>query len=220
MPREAHEPPPAVAPIAGVLAWVLPGLGHAYRGEPARGGLIGLGVLGLFFGGLLIAGLAAVDTTSKRFETRLSFVGQAAVGPIAIAVNQLHQSRFKAPDPSSPGEIRHAAPNETIQDGRIVAGGPPPMRVSVGKINEIGVLYALLAGMLNFIAILDALLPGPRGGGRGETPTGTEGQGSRPRGAGEGEPVRGSSVIAETLAGGRAGTGPARSGSGEEKARG
>lgn len=156
-------------PLAGMLAWVLPGLGHIVGGRKARGVGVMVGVLGLFFGGLLIGGLTVVDRLSDRTETRLSFYGMAFVGPVAIAIDRLHQAGFKGVDPMRPAHAprRHALPHETIDNGTIRPAGPgegPPLRRSVGKVNEIGVLYCLIAGMLNFIAILDALLPPGRGG--------------------------------------------------------
>jgi len=205
--RSSHRPSPGnepggVSPIAGLLAWVLPGLGHVYRGEPARGAMVAVGVLGLFVGGVLIGGLAVVDTTSSRFETRISFAGQVFAGPVVIATNRIHQSRYKAPDPQDPSVRRHAGPEESIRDGRIVPGGPPTLTLSVGRINEIGVLYVLIAGMVNFIAILDALLPGRpiQAGGRGHA-EGQEQGGVEAR----------VSVIEQTLA---EGTGPRQDGSG------
>lgn len=135
-------------PLAGVLALVLPGGGHVMRGDLRRGVLIGVGVLGLFFGGLLIGGLSVIDRTSPRTETRLSFIGQAWVGPLAFAADVIHQTRFKVP--ASPGSSARRTPRPDES---------PAYTPSLGKANEIGVLYTLLAGMLNFIAFLDALLP-------------------------------------------------------------
>lgn len=151
-------------PAAGVLAWILPGLGHIISGRPARGFGVMVGVLGLFFGGLLIGGITVVDSRSERTETRLSYYGQVLVGPVVVIVDRFHQSSFKGVDPLRPSHAptRHALPHETIENGTIRpanAGEGPPVRRSVGKVNEIGVLYCLIAGMLNFIAILDALLP-------------------------------------------------------------
>ncbi|MBX3365026.1 MAG: hypothetical protein KF866_09695 [Phycisphaeraceae bacterium] len=162
----AHAQPEPVGfdAIAGGLALVLPGAGHFYRGDRRRGVFIAIGILGLFFGGLLIGGVSVVDRRSERHETRLSFIGQAFVGPTVFVVDAIHQSRFKG---VAEGEARprHPLPGETIRGGRIqpaMQGESPPMRPSLGKVNEIGVLYCLLAGMLNFIAFLDALFPSMR----------------------------------------------------------
>ena len=179
-PKEnpAHDADRATAgfdPAAGVLAWVLPGLGHFVAGRRARGVGVLVGVLGLFFGGLLIGGITVVDSRSDRTETRLSFYGMVFVGPVAIAVDRVHQAAFKGVDPMRPSHAptRHALPHETLDNGTIRSAGPgegPPIRRSVGKVNEIGVLYCLIAGMLNFIAILDALLPPGRSPQRGAKP--------------------------------------------------
>lgn len=161
-------------PVAGVLAVLVPGAGHIYLGQVARGLFIGGGVLALFFGGLLIGGLSVVDSRSARLENRISFYGQAIVGPVAVAVDRLHQARFKAidlrtgqPRPLNPDEVR--IPPGDPRNGRgfpIIApadparGEGPPYVKSQGKVHEVGLLYTVLAGMLNFIVIIDALFPG------------------------------------------------------------
>ena len=43
----------------------------------------------------------------------------------------------------------------TDPDGE-AGGGEPPGVVSHGRVNEIGVLYTAVAGMLNLLAIIDA----------------------------------------------------------------
>lgn len=134
-------------PFAAVLAYALPGLGHLTLREPRRALFIFLGVMGLFFGGIFIGGIDVVD----RNEDFWWFVGQAGVGPVAFAVDRLHQSYFKVPDPKSPGGRRTARPDEN-----------PPNNKSLGHPNEIGALYATIAGMLNIIAVVDCLWRTPR----------------------------------------------------------
>lgn len=149
--REKRKPENEFDPIAGLLALVLPGLGHAFQRRLSRALPIAAGVLGLFLGGLLIGGLSVVDLKSPRTETRISFIAQAFVGPIAFAVDRIHQARFKTwVRPSAGGPPVLAPPDQN------------KLQVSLGKVNEIGVLYTVLAGMLNFIAFLDALMPPAR----------------------------------------------------------
>lgn len=153
MSHEHHHDELGFDPVAGVLALVLPGLGHFARGDRFRGVMIAIGVLGLFFGGLLIGGMSVVDRSSLRPETRISFIGQAFVGPIALGVNYYHQTKLKVLVQETDRRtnrtiIRRAGPDEN-----------PRYRVSVGKMHELGVLAAILAGMLNFIVFLDALMP-------------------------------------------------------------
>ena len=162
---------------AGILAVLFPGAGHLLRGQIYRGVMACVGVMGLFLGGMLIGGVDVIDSK----EDRVWFLGQALVGPTAFAVDTLHQNRFKAwaqvPTVTGrPGwEKRTGHPDESRvwsdANGRYEwrpsaelddPAGPPNTK-SLAKMNEIGTLYATLAGMLNFIIILDALMPSKRG---------------------------------------------------------
>ena len=73
-------------PMAGIMALVLPGLGHIVLGLPRRGRLVMLGVLGLFLTGLLIGGLDAVDSHQDRWW----FYAQTLTGPVAFIADALH----------------------------------------------------------------------------------------------------------------------------------
>jgi len=73
-------------PMAGIMALILPGLGHFVLGMPRRARLIMLGVLGLFFTGLLIGGLDAVDSHLDRWW----FYAQVMTGPIAFITDAVH----------------------------------------------------------------------------------------------------------------------------------
>jgi len=157
-------------PIAGFAALALPGLGHMARGEVRRGLYAGAGVLGLFFGGVLIGGVDCIDSR----EDGLWFIGQALVGPVAFGVDALHQHHFKVLDPVSM-ELRTAHPGE-VRDEKTgfftpaipmispldASGKPlmlPPNSKGVGKMNELGTLFATVAGMMNLIVIIDAAFP-------------------------------------------------------------
>jgi hypothetical protein len=150
-------------PLAGLLAIVLPGLGHWFLGERARAVAIAAGVLGMFFGGILIGGIDVIDSR----EDTIWFVGEALVGPLAFGVDYAHQHHFKVfdeqPGPNGQmvrGPLRSARPDETRAPGGkavpAAAGQGPPNIKSLGRMNELGTLFATLAGMLNLIAILDA----------------------------------------------------------------
>lgn len=165
----ADRGPERFEPIAGLLAILLPGLGHFYLGERARAGLIASGVLGLFTGGVMIGGIDAIDSR----EDTIWFVGQALVGPLAFGVDYIHQNHVKIREPVGahealrlgvpPGTVarRSARPNEARdpQTALPAAQGPgirPPNSKSLGRMNELGTLFATIAGMLNLIVIIDA----------------------------------------------------------------
>jgi hypothetical protein len=114
-------------PLAALLAFAFPGLGHLYLRQRKRAVLVAAGVLGLFLTGLLTAGVDAVDSgawyitkyhrlTNKPVPfTRTDgdpiwFLGQMFCGPIAFGVDYYHQTQLKVIDNS--GMLRTAWPNE------------------------------------------------------------------------------------------------------------
>jgi len=129
---DAPRHPERFEPVAGLLALLVPGAGHWYLGERRRALCIAAGILGLFVGGLLIGGLDAVDSR----EDRVWFFAQALVGPAAFAADAAHQA---------------------LKPGAGETPGPGHVARSLGRMNEIATLYVAIAGMLNLIAVLDAL---------------------------------------------------------------
>ena len=133
---------------AAVLGWILPGLGHASLGDRRRGLLVGGGVLGLFLGGLLIGGLDVVD----RREDHLWFLAQAGAGPVAWVAdyanaNLVASGRF--------GELLEAPhPNPMAPRGTVVEVSSLK---SLAHPNEMGTLFAAMAGLMNVVAVLDAM---------------------------------------------------------------
>lgn len=144
-------------PLTGVLALALPGLGHLALGQIRRGALVAFGILGLFFSGLFIGGIDAVD----KEEDTLWFFGQAPVGVVTFATNYIHQTRFKGADPNLRGAPRRmAGPNESINaQGVIVPGGNPPVQRSLSRVHDMGILFTVIAGLLNVLAAIDAAFP-------------------------------------------------------------
>ena len=132
-------------PSAAILAWLWPGLGHIHLGDRKRGFLVMFGVLFLFLGGVLIGGLDVVD----RKDDRLWFLAQVLCGPIAMGVDLANQSIVKT------------LPSNWQQ--RYQQGDPDVRqrlhRKGLGHVNEMGTLFSALAGLMNLVAILDALHP-------------------------------------------------------------
>lgn len=181
----AHHDDRPFQPIAMLLAIVLPGAGHAFLGETRRAVLIACGVLGLFFGGILVGGVDVVD----KKEDFVWFLGESLVGPIAFGTDYYHQHFLKVR--GERGRLRSAYPYEMrAGNGEAVlvrneetgeflplalrstgepildratgkqrmgtASDRPPNSKSVGRVNELGTLFAAIAGMLNLICIIDA----------------------------------------------------------------
>lgn len=160
-------------PLAGLAAVVFPGAGHLVLGRPKRALFATIGVMGLFFFGLLIGGIDAIDSK----QDKVWFYGQALVGPPTFIVDAIHQNRFKAYDLDS-GQLRAGFPGEfrtddgsrpiwtSLTDEQIAQGLSDGLGVpntpGLGRVNEIAMLSIVLAGMLNLIIFLDALMPNPK----------------------------------------------------------
>lgn len=132
---------------AGVLGWICPGMGHIRNGDVRRGRLIMLGIFGLFLTGVLVGGLDCVD----RREDGLWFVAQAGTGPIAFLADALNTGLLKS------GKMGTLLPM-TAPNGAMLQVSSFK---SVGSVNDVGTLFTAMAGLLNVVALLDALR-GPR----------------------------------------------------------
>jgi hypothetical protein len=136
--------------FAAVLAWLLPGLGHISLGQKRRGFLIMFGILFLVLCGVLVGGIDAV----YHSHDGLWFIAQVWCGPVVIGVDMLTQLLI-VPLPISE--------RATL--------------VGLSHANEIGTLFIAMAGLMNFVAMLDVLQGNQRGdlerraqrGSRGQT---------------------------------------------------
>jgi len=142
-------------PLVAVAGWVVPGLGHAMVGEGRRGVIVGIVLVTLFFGGLLIGGIDAVD---RRRDTLAFVLGQMFIGPLAFGADYAHQQL----ESQRSQQVRryatehhigeHEAMTRIVRQRQSVA-----YRTSISRVNEVGTLYCAIAGALNLLAILDAV---------------------------------------------------------------
>ncbi|MBL4591825.1 MAG: hypothetical protein JKY96_07685 [Phycisphaerales bacterium] len=155
-----------IDPVAALAAALFPGAGQMVRKRTLRGVLACVGVLGLFFFGLLIGGIDAIDSK----EDRIWFIAEAMVGPPTFIVDYVHQNNFKAYDTltrttrtGNPNEHRVQINSrwqwEQLTAAQMDQGMGPPNTKGLGRLNEIAMLSIVLAGMLNLIIFLDALMP-------------------------------------------------------------
>jgi len=120
-------------PLTGVLAWLVPGLGHLYVGQRARGWVCLVTITATFWAGVAIGGVQG--TIDPRGERELWFVAQICAGGNALAGYMWH----------------------------VLAPPPPPTRPGVigatGPIlsTEVGIHYTGVAGLLNLLVIFDAI---------------------------------------------------------------
>ncbi len=118
--------------IAGVLTWLMPGAGHMFIGERARGVIIMATIAVTFWGGVAIGGVS--NTVSPRDRT-LWFMGQICAGSHALAAWGLGTWVDPSPVPKN-----------------------DPKFVAFGRSEEISVVYTAICGMLNILVVFDVLV--------------------------------------------------------------
>ncbi len=160
-PTQSHHPcggpAPWAWPLVALAAWCVPGLGHWLTGCRRRGQIVGVTLALMFVAGMVIVGIDVVD---RRRDT-LWFAGQAMFGPAAFAADYAHRRLDAARDRQV--EQYAGRHNLSTRDGEAMqhllehSADPPVYRTSIGRVNEVGTLYCTLAGILNLLAILDAI---------------------------------------------------------------
>ncbi len=117
-------------PVAGFLAWLIPGLGHFYLGHRARGLVCLVSITITFWTGVAIGG---VRGTVDPKERQLWFIAQLCTAGNAGAAYALHHVVEKNP----PAGSSVASAHWTSAD--------------------VGVHYTGVAGLLNLLVIFDAI---------------------------------------------------------------
>lgn len=138
--------------VTGVLAWLVPGLGHLYIGQRARGIVCLVTVTATFWTGVAIGG---VPQTVNPEQRRLWFAAQLCTAGNALSAYA----------------ITPLVTTETARNPRAVDAVPASGRPAHWMSADIGVHYTGVAGLLNLLVIFDALAraeprPATRRGGR------------------------------------------------------
>ncbi len=115
------------APLAAILAWLVPGLGHWFIGERHRGAVFFIVITVTFWAGIAVGG---VRTTVTPRENGAWIAAQLCAGPQAVAA--LYWSNYRS------GHYKN----------ELKAGYPG---------SNISVVYAGVAGLLNLLVIIDTL---------------------------------------------------------------
>jgi ABC-type xylose transport system permease subunit len=118
-------------PIVGLLAWLVPGLGHIYLGYRSRGLVFLVTITATFWTGVAIGGVQG--TVAPRART-LWFVAQLFTAGNALAAYGVHYYV----DP-----VSARSPKQSVAAHWASA--------------EIGVHYAGVAGLLNLLVIFDVI---------------------------------------------------------------
>jgi hypothetical protein len=118
-------------PLAGLLTWVVPGLGHLFIGERGRGLVFLVTITATFWAGVAIGG---VQNTVDPHKRKLWFVAQLFTGGNTLSAYALNRRVTLASAQSGTASVT----------GHWLPG-------------DIGVHYTGVAGLLNLLVILDAI---------------------------------------------------------------
>ncbi len=144
MPEPANDSSFFRTPIAIVLAWLIPGLGHIYLGDRRRGGILCATVTLTFLIGIAIGGVTVVSPVkpSQNVVSRTGapvmtsswwFFAQALNGSYAVVTYQI---------------------NKAVTDGNPT----DPRYYLAWPSGDVGSVYTGIAGLLNLLIILDVLV--------------------------------------------------------------
>lgn len=141
------EPLPLRDPyLAGLLTWLIPGLGQLYQGRIAKGLIFFFCVLGLFFAGFQQGNWRIVYFRWDQTEWRYHYLAQAATGLVALpAMLPAGAARRWLPEQ---WRWFQAAPGDIEMDD---------LHRELGKKIDIALVYTMIAGLLNVLAIYDAV---------------------------------------------------------------
>jgi hypothetical protein len=142
--------------LAALLAWLWPGAGHIYQGRHGKGALFMVCIMSTFLFGLWLGEGRTVYASNRTIARKLVYACQLGVGlPAMPALVQAGR------DPRDPLWGGIMAP--PIEEGGI--DELSELNRTYGARYDMGVLYTMVAGLLNVLAIFDAyggpLVPAP-----------------------------------------------------------
>jgi uncharacterized protein DUF6677 len=153
--------------LAGVLAWLVPGLGHFYQGRMAKGIVFFACIMSTFTYGIYLGGSSelgwgrVVYASWRPGQRRLPFLCQIGMGlpamPALLEAQRAADGRkplfggFMAPprpiDDPNAGRRREALFEQPTLD---------ELHRRLHRYFDVGTAYTMIAGLLNVLAIYDA----------------------------------------------------------------
>ncbi len=157
---------------AALLSWLVPGLGQLYQGRTGKGVLFFLCIGGTFLFGLLIGGgrvayasqLPLTPSPVPFVQDRWAFLCQAGIGGFAIPA-MIARHRAMNDEPPLPGELfrppglaRRGEYTTTDGAGATVFHTDEfaQWNYELGYRFELGMIFTVIAGLLNILAVYDA----------------------------------------------------------------
>lgn len=153
--------------LAGLLAWLVPGLGHMYQGRLTKGVLFALCIYSLFFTGFAMGGWRNVYFRWDTEVWQFPYLAQAGMG-IAIFPGAIHRPEWRQYLPPIMRKFQ-ARPmidydrrvrlrsDVSLEDVLITEDELDKLHRERGKLMDIALVYTMVAGLLNFLVVYDAV---------------------------------------------------------------
>ncbi len=150
MPNPNELSPAIRIPLAGLLAWLVPGVGHLFIGERTRGLILLITVSLTFWGGIAIGGVRSTVDPQRNY---LWFMAQICAGGHTLAAYGLGES-------SRSKHFKANVPDASYQRDKRVTQRLKSDLLSTAnwRSAELALVYTGVAGLLNLLAILDAIV--------------------------------------------------------------
>lgn len=132
-------------PLAALLAWLVPGLGHLYQGRTGKGILFFVCIMGLFLFGFSQGSWKIVYFRWDKEEWRWNYLAQLGAGAIAFPA-LAHKPEWRQWLPASVRDFE-LMPSEVELDD---------LHREYGSEMDIAVIYTVIAGLLNILVVYDA----------------------------------------------------------------
>ena len=135
-PVEAMRLRGKIPELAAVLAWLVPGLGHLYAGYPIKGAAALVLLFGMHVAGLVVSRGDCVSLDQEHGHP-YAFVAQLGAGlPTGVALAYAH------------GKLPWQPPSLKVEDPEYIDRLPDV---------DVGLLFTMVAGLLNLLLIHDLL---------------------------------------------------------------
>jgi hypothetical protein len=165
--KPAPLPPRKLDPVAGVLSYLIPGLGQVLQGRIAKGVVFFVSLYALFFYGMYLGrwrNVYSPETAEAGYSrlfndlyNRPHFAGQFFIGvaawPAIFQYMQYDPSKDEGP---FFGKFMRA-PLITRENGRLTSEEINKLQRDDSKTFDLGWVYTVIAGVLNILVIYDAI---------------------------------------------------------------
>jgi hypothetical protein len=133
-------------PLAALLAWLVPGLGHLYQGRVAKAALYFVCIMGLFLFGCEQGQWKVVYFRWDDEEWRWAYGAQIGAGLVAVPA-LLHKPEWRAWLPERFRDFEAPPSPEELDE----------LHRTYGVQIDVAAVYTIIAGLLNILVVFDAL---------------------------------------------------------------